>query len=154
MTVPRTFMGMAAKLGLAFGSLLLCLATAPVSASPTSPEAAPAEWVAYAEGATHAITAWLNVEQPPAPRVRAVIEATRPGPDQPGPPLVVKIWVGRDGAIIRVEFVSLGDAQADQDLHDLLVQGRLPPPPRRMKLSLRLALQLVPHPAADRPPIA
>lgn len=129
---------------LAFAAVL-GLVAGPAAGRPISPEQAPAEWVAYARGATQAITAWLNAEAPPAPRVRAVLQAARPAPDQPAPPLVVKVWVGRNGAITRVEFAPLADPQADRDLHALLVGRRLSPPPRRMRQPMRLALKLEPR---------
>ena len=97
-------------------------------ARPITPQEAPREWVAYAEGATRTIGAWLSAETPPAP------------------PLVLKLWIGRDGAIERVEFTPLSDAQADQDLHALLVGRRLPPPPKGMRLPLRIGLELKPAP--------
>lgn len=122
---------------------------ASTTAAEITPDQAPAAWVAYAEGATKTITGWLSAETPPAPRVRAVLEATRPAPDQPTPPLVVRIWVHRDGAISRVEFPPLADAQADQDLRALLIGHRLEPPPAHMRLPMRLGLQLAPHPAAQ-----
>jgi hypothetical protein len=108
-----------------------------------SPEQAPAAWVAYAHDATQAITAWLNAEAPPAPRVRAVIDAIRPAPDHPNPPpLVLKVWIARDGAITRIEAPPLGDPKADADLRSLIVGQHLPSPPAHMKLPLRLGLQL------------
>ena len=115
-------------------------------ARPITPQEAPREWVAYAEGATRTIGAWLSAETPPAPRIRAVIDSARATPDQPAPPLVLKLWIGRDGAIERVEFTPLSDAQADQDLHALLVGRRLPPPPKGMRLPLRIGLELKPAP--------
>lgn len=108
---------------------------------------APAAWVAYATDATQTIGGWLNAETPPAPRVRAVLEASRPAPDQPTPPLVVKLWIDEQGMITRAEFPPLSDEQADEDLHVLLVGRRLTPPPRRMRLPMRIALQLPPRPA-------
>lgn len=120
------------------------LASAASSSRAISPEQAPAEWVAYAETATRAIAGWLSAETPPAPRIRAVLDQGRPTPDQPVPPLVLKVWVGRDGAITRVEFASLSDTQADQDLDGLLIGKRLAPPPRGMRLPMRIALQLEP----------
>jgi hypothetical protein len=131
---------------------LIALAGFPALAQPAqsgkavSPEEAPQAWVAYAESATRAIGAWLSAETPPAPRIRAVIDAGRTAPDQPAPPLVLKLWIGRDGAIERVEFTPLSDAQADQDLHAMLVGRRLAPPPKGMRLPLRIGFELKPAP--------
>lgn len=129
---------------------LLAFAGAPAfaqSSKPVSPQEAPQAWVAYAETATRTIAGWLSVDAPPAPRIRAVLDAARPAPDQPAPPLVLKLWIGRDGTITRAEFPSLSDAQADQDLHALLTSKRLAPPPTGMRLPLRIALQLPAPPA-------
>lgn len=117
-----------------------------------TPDQAPAAWVAYAQDATRIITAQLNADTPPVPRIRAVLDAMRPAPDQPPPPLVVKIWVGRAGAVTRAEFPPLADAQADQDLHALLQGQRLSPPPRGMRQPMRLGLQLEPRPADSAAP--
>jgi len=131
---------------------LLTLFSAPMTASatqPISPTDAPGEWVVYAEDATRTVTAWLNAEQPPAPRVRAVLEQSRPSPDQPTPPLVVKLWIGRNGVISKVEFPPLPDAGATQDLETLLLHRQLPAPPKGMRQPMRLALQLAPRPAGN-----
>lgn len=111
-----------------------------------SPDQAPAAWVAYAMSVSQTVTAWLNAETPPAPRVRAVLEATRAAPDQPTPPVVLKLWIDGQGNISRADCPSLGDATADADLQTLLVGHRLAPPPRHMLLPIRIALQLPPRP--------
>lgn len=123
-----------------------------VEAKAIAPDQAPTDWVAYAVTSMQTITAWLNAETPPAPRVRAVLDATRPAPDQPTPPLVVKLWVDGQGAITRVEFAPLADAEGAADLHALLVGHRLTPPPRGLRLPLRIALQLPPPPKPEAAP--
>jgi hypothetical protein len=107
-----------------------------------SPEQAPRAWVAYAEGATTTVTGWLNGDAQPAPRLRNAIEAARPAPDQPVPPLVVQLWIERDGTLSRIEPAAPSAPQLTQDLRTLLVGRRLPPPPKKMRLPLRLALQV------------
>lgn len=66
-----------------------------------------------------------------------MLDATRPAPDQPTPPLVMKLWIGRDGTLTKVEFPRLPDVEADQDLHELLTGKRLAPPARGMRLPVR-----------------
>jgi hypothetical protein len=111
-----------------------------------APEQAPAAWIAYAEAATQAITGWLNADDPPAPRLRAALDATRPAADRPVPPLKVSLWIAQDGTLTRIEAAPLGSPRADQDLRDLLVGRHLPVPPKRMRQPMRLALQLSPPP--------
>ena len=132
---------------------LLALFGAPVGSQAGNPAstAAPASWVAYAEGATRTVIGWLNADQPPAPSVRAVLEQTRPAPDKPTPPLVVKIWVDPSGAITRAEFPPLSDPQATQDLQTLLTSHPLDAPPKGMRQPMRLGLQLAPRPAQPAP---
>jgi len=119
------------------------------TAKAVAPGEAPAAWMAYATTSMSVLTARLNGEAVPAPRVRAVLDATRPAPDQPTPILVVKLWIDGQGAITRTEFASLGDAQADQDLRTLIAGQKLAPPPRDMRQPLRIALQLPPTPPVD-----
>jgi hypothetical protein len=142
LTLRRLVSALAAVLGLGF---------TPAAAGEISADQAPADWVAYAEGATQAITGWLNDPAPPAPRVRARLQVAQPDPDQPVPPLVVKVWTGHDGAITHVEFASLGDVQADADLRALLIGRRLSPPPKHMRLPMRIALELKPDHRAPPP---
>ncbi len=47
---------------------------------------APPAWVAYAQEATRTVIGWLNADESPASGIRAVLEQTRPAPDQPTPP--------------------------------------------------------------------
>jgi hypothetical protein len=143
--------GRAARLGrLAAGALaLLGLSAPPVDARTLSPEQAPAAWVAYAQDATRAITQWLNADDPPAPKLRASLDAVRPAPDRPVPALVVKVWVGSDGALTRVDTFPPASPTTTQDLRTLLVGRHLAPPPRRMRQPMRLALDLTPRPAPE-----
>jgi hypothetical protein len=125
---------------------LLALIGIPFGQTAQAGDQVPAAWITYAQEATLTVISWVNTEDPPAPRIRAVLEETRPAPDQPTPPLVVKIWVGRSGAITRVEFPPLNDAQATQDLQALLTGRKLAVPPKGMRQPMRLGLQLAPRP--------
>jgi hypothetical protein len=124
---------------------LLALIGIPFGQAAQAGDQVPAAWITYAEEATRTVISWVNTEDPPAPRIRAVLEQTRPAPDQPTPPLVVKIWVDRSGAITRVEFPPLSDAQATQDLQTLLKRRKLAAPPKGMRQPMRLGLQLTPR---------
>ncbi|WP_366918998.1 hypothetical protein [Burkholderia cepacia] len=42
----------------------------------------------------------------------------------PLPAIVVRAWIGPNGAVTRVEFASLGDPDADATLPQLLTVGR------------------------------
>jgi hypothetical protein len=130
---------------------LLGLGVRPGAAAPIlNPEQAPAAWVAYAQGATQAIAGWLNADTPPAPDLKAALEAVRPMDDPSAPPLVVKIWVDKAGAISRIDFASLGDAEADQGLRSLLLGRPLGSPPKGMRLPMGIALGIASPPAPDQ----
>jgi hypothetical protein len=127
------------------------VAAAPVAAQTVTPEQAPAEWVRYATGATIAVTGWLQADSEAAGRLRAYLDATRPAPDQPTAPLVIKLWIDADGTVSRIEHPPFAHAEANADLSALVVGRRLPTaPPRDMLLPLRIAVQLdAPAPAAE-----
>ena len=127
---------------------LLGLAASHADARTLSPEQAPTAWVAYAQNATQTITGSLNGDEPPAPQVRAAMLGSGKAPAQPPPPLGVAIWLGRDGMLSRVDFASLGSSQVGKDLRHLLVGRHLPPPPRKMRQPMRLALHVQPRPAS------
>ena len=121
-----------------------------------SPEAAPAEWVRYAEDTTAAITGWLEADDAAAVRLRTYLDATRPAPDQPTPPLALKFWIERDGSIARIDFPPFAHLEPNADLRGLIVGRKLAsPPPRDMLLPIRLAIQLSaptePQPEAAAP---
>jgi len=129
-------------------------ASAPVAAQSVSPSAAPAEWVRYAETASAAVNTWLQAESEPAQRLRAYLDATRPAPDQPTAPLVVKLWIDGDGTVSRIDFPPFAHAEANADLRGLIVGQRLAnSPPKDMLLPLRIAVQLdAPAPAPEGDP--
>lgn len=64
--------------------------------------------------------------------------------DTPLEPLLIKVWIGPEGAVTRLDFSSLGAPQADADLRQILTAAPLsepPPPDMRQPLMLRLNLQ-------------
>jgi hypothetical protein len=116
---------------------------APVAAQPVSPAEAPADWVAYAESTTLSVTEWLQASSEPATRLRAYLDATRPGPDQASPPLMLKLWIDGKGVVSRVEFPPFAEPEPNADLRDLIIGRRLgAAPPKHMLLPLRIAVQL------------
>jgi len=115
----------------------------PVAGKSITPAQAPREWVAYAETMTVTVGGWLNGGEQPAPHLRAALDV-----DQVPSLFQLKIWVARDGRIERVETMLPPNSAAEHDLHALLVGRRLPPPPKRMRLPVRLALQLKAAPSA------
>jgi hypothetical protein len=133
---------------LAIGALAALGIAAPVEARShfVTPDQAPASWVAYAKAATVTLTGWVNSDDHRALRVRAAMQAAQAGSSAPA--LIIRIWLGSDGTLSRVDFASLGNAEADQDLHTLLVGRQLPVPPKHMRQPLSLALQPQSQPAS------
>lgn len=126
--------------GAALTAALGLTATAEAQPQRLAPEAAPPEWVAYAETATQAVTSWLEGEA--AAGVRLSLDRTRPAADQPTPPLELKLWIDGSGMISRAGFASLDDAEADAEVRAALEGRRLASPPEGMLQPLRLEIQL------------
>ncbi|HRL25662.1 MAG TPA: hypothetical protein PLT84_12810 [Brevundimonas diminuta] len=126
--------GLAAAFGLA----------APAQAQSLTPEDAPAAWVVYAEAATRAVTAWLEENGEAASSVRHYLHQTRPAPDQPTRPLVLKLWIDPKGLISRIDFTPFAQAETDVALRSVVDGRRLAPPPSGMLQPLRLLVQLDP----------
>lgn len=117
--------------------------TTPVAAQSVAPSAAPVEWVRYAEFATTTITGWLEADSDPAIRLRAYLDATRPAPDRATAPLVIKVWIERDGKVSRIDYPAFAHAEANADMQALIVGQQLSAaPPHDMLLPLRIAVQL------------
>ncbi|OYX63323.1 MAG: hypothetical protein B7Y88_13225 [Sphingomonadales bacterium 32-64-17] len=122
----------------------------PIAAQSMPPSAAPVEWVRYAESATTTITGWLEADSEPAKRLRSYLDATRATSDQATAPLVIKVWIERDGKISRIDYPAFAHAEANADLQALIVGQQLSAaPPSDMLLPLRIAVQLdAPTPTA------
>ncbi len=122
----------------------------PASAQSVSPQEAPAEWLAYADYATTTITKWLEATSDPATRLRAYLDGTRTAPDQPTAPLRLKVWIGADGTVSRIEHTPFAHAEANADLKALIVGGLFDvSPPEDMLLPLRILVQLPPAPPGE-----
>lgn len=141
------FARLAWKLASTFG-LGTATAASPIAAQSVSPGQAPAEWVAYASYATATITKWLEADNDAATRVRAYLDATRLSPDQPTAPLLVKLWIDKDGAVSRIDHAPFTHPEANADLGALIRGQRLDvSPPENMLLPLRILIQLPPAPS-------
>ncbi len=140
-----------ARLGLAFG--LAGAMHGEAGAAQSVPfDKAPAAWVAYAKKATVSIADWLNGDAPPAPRMREAMTRQQPQADQPLPPMILSLWVAQTGAISKVKAKSGGNAQADADLHTVLLGRKLGIPPKGMLQPLRLAVHLTVPKAEETKP--
>ncbi|MFK0298763.1 hypothetical protein ACIQTU_06045 [Brevundimonas sp. NPDC090276] len=146
-TMTSSWRALATGLAAAFGF------AAPVQAQSLSPEAAPVAWVAYAEAATQAVTAWLEEDNEAASSFRHYLHQTRPAADRHTPPLVLKLWIDAQGRITRIDFAPFAHAETDAALRSAVSGRRLARPPSGMLQPLRLSVQLDPvvpetgHPA-------
>jgi hypothetical protein len=119
----------------------------PVQAQAVDPASAPVAWVRYAQSATAAVTQLLEGQSEAATRLRSYLDQSRPAPDQPTAPLVLKVWVAKDGTVSRVEFTPFAHAETNADLTGLLVGQPLGGvPPKDILLPLRIAVQLAAPP--------
>jgi hypothetical protein len=139
--IRRLISALALSLGLTAGQPALAQQRS------VEPEAAPAEWIAYAGRVNAQVQAWLSGDDETALRLRAYVDQTRPAADQPSPPLRLQLWIDAAGRIERLDFTPFADETANTDLRSL-VAGRAvgAPPPRGMLLPLRLEVQLAPAP--------
>ncbi|AJK50024.1 hypothetical protein BGL_2c19600 [Burkholderia plantarii] len=142
--------GMAVAAWLAVAGLLASVAPVVAHAQQT---AAPAAWVSYAQQVGQQFQTALATGGDTAARIEQTLGdrvGTASGTDAAAalPAVALRAWIGDDGAVTRLEFESLGDAQADASLRRLLTGVRLAPPPAGMLQPLRVRLQLVPNPDA------
>ena len=122
---------------------MLLAPAAPAATQVVAPHEAPAEWLRYAEAATATITGWLGDDSESAQRMRAYLDATRPAPGQPTPPLVLKLWIDRAGKVERIDYAAFVHAEANTDLMSLIVGRSLgSPPPRGMLVPMHIVISL------------
>lgn len=122
-------------------AVTMVLAVGPLQARPVPPATAPAAWLRYAETATQEVSLWLQADDERAIRLRSYLDATRPAPDQPHTPLLLKIWIGRNSVVTRLDVPALTQGEPLKDLRGLVVGRRLPgSPPRGMLLPLRIVI--------------
>lgn len=143
---PRPWASLFRVLGLA--GLGLAAVHMPVQAQPAPSARAPVpqHWISYAELAGNQFQGRLSdpadetVQRLHAWMQQRLLEEGR---TLPPPPLIVRVWVAPDGRPERVAFDSLGNAQADADLRQLLTAQPLSePPPRDMRQPMVLQLTL------------
>lgn len=132
------------------GSLGLGLAVSstPVPAQSAQPQQPPQNWISYAQLASNQFEGWLSdPENDVVQRLHAWMQQRMLQDGQPlSPSLVTRVWVAADGRVGRVEFDTLGNAQADADLRTLLTAQPLsepPPPDMRQPMILQLTLSIV-----------
>ncbi|WP_204356147.1 YbaB/EbfC family DNA-binding protein [Burkholderia sp. JP2-270] len=125
-----------------------------VCAAPAAAQMAdvPQTWIRYGQLAGQQFQAWLEADGDAADRLHRYLEARvlNASADAPPPAIVVRAWIGANGAVTHVEFASLGDPDADATLRQLLTAGGplAEPPPPDMLQPLRVRLRLAPNPDA------
>lgn len=77
-----------------------------------------------------------------ATKMRDAIFAHAAQQGQQPQPLLLKLWIGGDGIISRLDVPPLGDDQADYNLRVVMLGHHLAPPPKGMLQPLRLMVQL------------
>ncbi|WP_322024150.1 YbaB/EbfC family DNA-binding protein [Burkholderia sp. BCC1977] len=125
--------------------LAVCM---PVAAQTTD---VPQPWISYAQLVGRQFQAWLEADGDAADRLHRYLEerVLNARADAPPPAIVVRAWIGANGAVTRVEFASLGSADADATLRQLLTASPLTEaPPPDMLQPLRVRLRLTPNPEA------
>lgn len=142
MSLPRIALKLLGSLGLGWTA---ATAATPATAAATQ---APQHWLSYAQLVSDQFQQWLSdgksetvVRLHTYMQDRLLQESAAP----PGP-LVVRVWVAQSGRVERLEFASLGSAQADADLRSLLTSQSLaepPPPDMRQPMILQMDLTFV-----------
>ncbi|WP_414133016.1 YbaB/EbfC family DNA-binding protein [Burkholderia territorii] len=111
----------------------------------------PQPWINYAQLVGRQFQAWLEADGDAADRLHRYLEerVLNARADAPPPAIVVRAWIGANGAVTRVDFASLGSADADATLRQLLTASPLAEaPPPDMLQPLRVRLRLMPNPGA------
>lgn len=134
-----------ARVAGALGLGLTAAAGAPAAAqAPAQP--VPQHWISYAQLASNQFQVWLSdPENETVQRLHAWMQdrMLQEGQAAPPAPLIVRVWVNDAGKVERLEFASLGQQQADDDLRALLTSQALSePPPRDMRQPMVLQLEL------------
>lgn len=135
------------RTGAGFGivAILSPAATPAQQTSQQTQQQPPPHWISYAQLASNQFAAWLSDPADDAVvRLHGWMQERLLKEGQPlPPPLVTRVWVAPSGKVERLEFASLGNAQADKDLRALLTAQPLsesPPPDMRQPMVLQLSL--------------
>lgn len=119
----------------------------PSTASPQSvpSQAAPQQWLAYADIVNQAVTSRLTGADPIAVRLRAYLDQI-PGPTaDAGVRLPIQVWIDGKGVVTKVDFAPFAQEKPNADLHALLTGLHLSKaPPRKMLLPIRMTISLDP----------
>ncbi|RZL66207.1 MAG: hypothetical protein EOP81_01450 [Variovorax sp.] len=119
--------------------------------TPARPQAQPAQpvpqhWISYAQLVGNQLQDRLGDAQSEAVvRLHGWMQERilKEGQAVPPAPLVVRLWIAADGGVSRLEFSTLGQAQADADLRAVLATEPLSEsPPRDMRQPMVLQLSL------------
>ena len=105
----------------------------------------PQPWIDYAHQVGRQFQASLETDNDAANQLHRFLEdrILNAKGATPPPAIVVRAWIGADGAVTRVEFDTLGDAKADATLRQLLTAHPIAePPPADMRQPLRVRLQM------------
>ncbi|MFM0290128.1 YbaB/EbfC family DNA-binding protein [Paraburkholderia megapolitana] len=105
----------------------------------------PQPWIDYAHQVGRQFQASLETDDEAANQLHRFLEdrVLNAKGDTPPPAIVVRAWIGADGAVTRVEFDTLGDAKADATLRQMLTAHPIAePPPADMRQPLRVRLQM------------
>ncbi|MCA8094025.1 YbaB/EbfC family DNA-binding protein [Burkholderia anthina] len=111
----------------------------------------PQPWISYAQFVGRQFQAWLEADGDAPDRLHQYLEerVLKASAEAPPPAIVVRAWIGPNGAVMRVEFTSLGAPDADATLRQLLTANPLTElPPPDMLQPLRVRLRLTPNPDA------
>lgn len=128
------------------GRLLAALGLAALPAVPAAAQSmpsiqAPEAWVAYAETVSRSVSTWLEEEGEPSLTARTYMGQVDAEAGAPRP-LELKVWIGSDGRIARIDFPPFADAEANTALRAALVGRGLPtPPPADMIQPLRIEVR-------------
>lgn len=106
---------------------------------------APLHWLKFAELVKLRFEEWMSADDVVAARFRSYVRDHQSEDDGPPPRLEVRAWLNPDGSVAKVNFSSLKNARADQDLRTILERGNVgkaPPPEMLQPLRLRFALDI------------
>jgi hypothetical protein len=110
----------------------------------------PQPWIEYAQLVGRQFQAWLEADDDAANQFHTYLENRILNAKGDAPPsLIVRAWIGADGAVTKVAFDSFGDPDADAKLRQLLTSHPITePPPPDMRQPLRVRLHLEANPDA------
>ncbi|WP_411881796.1 YbaB/EbfC family DNA-binding protein [Polaromonas sp. YR568] len=125
----------------------LSVSAAPMAAQAQAPaQPVPQHWISYAQLVGNQLQDRLgDAASEPVVRLHAWMQERllKEGQAVPAQPLVVRLWIAPNGQVSKLEFASLGQAQADADLRGLLTAQPLSePPPRDMRQPMVLELAM------------